>query len=84
MTTLSTTPGGTTDRAIVGIFDDRLAAEEAVHTLHQAGFGEVLAAAAAGLGVEQVHGRRTQQRAAEKGHRVFSLVSHRELLPCRF
>lgn len=40
MTTLSTVPGGTTDRAIVGIFDDRLAAEEAVHTLHQAGFGE--------------------------------------------
>jgi hypothetical protein len=40
MTTLSTTPGGTTDRAIVGIFDDRLAAEQAVDTLHQAGFGE--------------------------------------------
>jgi hypothetical protein len=33
-----TTPGGTTDRAIVGVFDDRLAAERAVDALYQAGF----------------------------------------------
>jgi hypothetical protein len=40
MTTLSTTPGGTTERAIVGVFDDRAAAEQAVDVLHRAGFGE--------------------------------------------
>lgn len=40
MTTLSNTPGGTTDRAIVGVFDDRMAAERAVDALQQAGFSE--------------------------------------------
>src|SRR5437016_5233844 len=40
MTTLSTAPGGTTDRAIVGVFDDRLAAEQAVDALERAGFGD--------------------------------------------
>lgn len=29
----------TGERAIVGVFDDRLAAEDAVHALHEAGFG---------------------------------------------
>jgi hypothetical protein len=40
MTNLSTTPGGSTDRAIVGVFDDRAMAERAVDELHRAGFGE--------------------------------------------
>ena len=40
MTTLSTTSGGTTDRAIVGVFDDRTAAEKAVDELQRAGFKE--------------------------------------------
>src|SRR5205085_3196810 len=45
------------------------------------GFRQLLAAAAAGLGVEQVHRRGAQQGAAEQGHRVFSLaVSHTLLL----
>ena len=33
-------PGGSTDRAIVGVFDDRIAAERAVELLHRAGFSE--------------------------------------------
>src|SRR5690242_12414709 len=37
-TTTPTTPGGTTDRAIVGVFDDRPSAERAVDALYQAGF----------------------------------------------
>src|SRR5262245_12019174 len=32
------TTATTTERAIVGVFDDRLAAEDAVHALHAAGF----------------------------------------------
>jgi hypothetical protein len=40
MTTLSTTPGGTTDRAIVGVFDDRQMAERAVDELQRAGFAD--------------------------------------------
>ena len=38
MDTSTPTPGGTTDRAIVGVFDDRRAAEQAVEALYQAGF----------------------------------------------
>ena len=33
-------PGGSTDRAIVGVFDDRIAAERAVESLQRAGFSE--------------------------------------------
>jgi hypothetical protein len=40
MNTAPTTPGGSTDRAIVGVFDDRIAAEQAIDRLHQAGFKE--------------------------------------------
>src|SRR5688500_18233276 len=32
------TPAATPERAIVGVFDDRIAAEEAVDALHNAGF----------------------------------------------
>lgn len=41
MATASTTPAmGSTDRAIVGVFDDRSAAERAVDALEQAGFND--------------------------------------------
>ena len=38
MERVSTTPTGAMDRAIVGVFDDRSAAEAAVSSLHHAGF----------------------------------------------
>ena len=40
MEPITTTPGGTTDRAIVGVFDDRSAAERAVEALYGAGFSD--------------------------------------------
>jgi hypothetical protein len=36
----TTTPTGTMDRTIVGVFDDRTAAEQAVDALHCAGFSD--------------------------------------------
>ena len=40
MTTLSNSDVGMTERAVVGVFDDRTAAEQAVEALEQAGFNE--------------------------------------------
>ena len=40
MDPITPTPAGSTDRAIVGVFDDRSAAERAVDALYQAGFSD--------------------------------------------
>ena len=40
MEPITPTPDGTTDRAIVGVFDDRSAAERAVEALYGAGFSD--------------------------------------------